>query len=335
MSDQDLQRLRLPELQKLLSAIRRVRVGVIGDFALDVYWFVDPRESEISQETGLPTQPVAESRCAPGGATNVVDNLVALGCGRVEVFGVIGDDPWGREMSRIFAALDVHLEGLLRETRDWATPTFVKPHFANEEHQRFDFGNYNRLPDDTADRLLAALAARLPDLDLVVVNEQVKQGIHRADRLRHGLAAMIREHPEKKFIVDSRHYSDAYPGAFLKINDREAARLIGVEYPPGALVLKEHAHDAARQVFARIGRPTFVTRAARGLVVCDEHGLHEAPGIQILGKIDPVGAGDTTLAGAAAALAAGASPAIAAMFGNIAASVTVQTVPGGVRPAVP
>jgi len=127
-----------------------------------------------------------------------------------------------------------------------------------------------------------------------------------------------------KFIVDSRNHSDAYPGAYLKINDREAARLAGIDYPLDALVLKEHAHDAARTLFARGGRPVFVTRGARGLVVCDDRGLHEIPGIQILGKIDPVGAGDTTLSGAAAALAAGASPEIAAALGNLAASITVQ-----------
>ncbi len=326
MSDLQFERLSLPELQQLLAAIRRVRVGVFGDFALDVYWFVDPREKELSLETGLPTQPVAEAAIAPGGASNVVNNLVALGCGRVEVFGVIGDDVWGREMLRIFAALAVYTDGLLCAPRDWATPTFVKPHFHDEEGSRFDFGNYNRLADETADRLLASLASRLPDLDMVIVNEQVKQGIHRSDRLRRGLAALIREHPDRKFIVDSRHYSDAYPGAYLKINDQEATRLVGVEYADNALVLKEHALEAARALCARQSRPAFVTRGARGLVVAEERGTYEIPGIQILGRIDPVGAGDTLLAGAAAALAAGASPVTAAVLGNLAASITVQKI---------
>jgi len=48
------------------------------------------------------------------------------------------------------------------------------------------------------------------------------------------------------------------------------------------------------------------------------------PGLHIVNPTDPVGAGDSMLAGMAAALAAGRSPAQAAVFGNFAAGVTVQ-----------
>ncbi len=48
------------------------------------------------------------------------------------------------------------------------------------------------------------------------------------------------------------------------------------------------------------------------------------PGLQMLGRIDTVGAGDSALAGIAAALAAGRSALEAAELGNFAAGVTVQ-----------
>ena len=44
----------------------------------------------------------------------------------------------------------------------------------------------------------------------------------------------------------------------------------------------------------------------------------------MLGPVDPVGAGDSLLAGIAAALAAGEAPLGAAELGNFAAAVTVQ-----------
>ncbi len=56
----------------------------------------------------------------------------------------------------------------------------------------------------------------------------------------------------------------------------------------------------------------------------DKSGFTEIPGIQIDGKLDTVGAGDTTLSAIALCLGAGAGAAQAAELANLAASVTVQ-----------
>ena len=325
MSVKDFENFTPDYLRALLAKFKAARIGVLGDFCLDVYWFTDLSASELSQETCLPTRPVAEQRYELGGASNVVHNIAAIGCGCLEIFGVIGDDPWGREMSSLLARLNLRADGLFKENRDWATMTFIKPHERDDEKNRLDFGNFNRLPDDTADRLISFLAARLNSLEVVVINEQVRQGVH-SPYLRRKLAALIQAHPQKIFIVDSRHYAAAYPGAYLKISDHEAARQIGIEYADDALVLKEDACRAAEIHYRRAGRPVFITRGARGLIVHDENGLHEVPGIMALGRVDPVGAGDSLLAGLALALAAGASSTTAAIFGNLVASITVQKI---------
>jgi len=324
MANVGFERLTDDQLRILLEGIAKTRVGVLGDFCLDVYWFFDPSAGELSLETGLATRPVARQHCEPGGAGNVVNNMVAIGCRKIEIFGVIGPDPWGREMQRILAESNVRSEGLLVQETDWATHAFIKPHFNDEETNRLDFGNFNRLGKKTADRLLAMLSKRLPDLDVVVINEQAACGIHTSEYFREGLARLIRENAAKTFIVNSRHFSDAYPEVFLQINDHEAAALVGAEYPRDAMVLAEDVLRAAKQIFETKGKPVTVTRGARGLVLCDKAGLHEIPAIQVLGKIDPVGAGDSILAATALALAAGADPEIAATLGNIVASITVQ-----------
>jgi len=58
--------------------------------------------------------------------------------------------------------------------------------------------------------------------------------------------------------------------------------------------------------------------------VCAADGIDLVPGIEILGPVDPVGAGDSFLAATAASVAGGATPAEAAEIGNFAAAVTVQ-----------
>ncbi|MEJ5296981.1 MAG: PfkB family carbohydrate kinase [Armatimonadota bacterium] len=311
------------ELESLLQDIRRTRIAVVGDYCLDVYWFINMSRSEPSVETGLDTLPVQWQRCSLGGAGNVVSNLVDLGCGQVAAFGVVGADPWGHEMLRLLQEKGVDVRGLLTESESWATLTYIKPHIADTEQQRIDFGNFNSLPTERSTELLTKLEARLGEFDLVVVNQQVLQGIH-TEEFREGLRNLIRRHPETVFIVDSRHWSSEYPDATLKVNDREAVRLCGRDTPPGALVIREDVLAAASELHKKTGKIVFVTRGERGCVVCHSGGIEEIPGIQVLSRTDPVGAGDSFLAGAAAALAAGCPPGGAALLGNFAASVTVR-----------
>lgn len=311
------------DLSGLLDKCKDVRVGVIGDFCLDAYLFIDMSAAETSQETMLQTRPVVKQRYELGGAGNVVGNIVAIGCRRIEVFGFAGLDPWGYEMQRLLKDIDVNTDGLLLQDENWATPVYVKPHKDNVETNRLDFGCFNKLSNQAVDRLIQALHNRLDALDVVVVNQQLTRGIH-TDYMRSLLGKTIEENPEKTFVVDCRHFSDAYPGAYLKISDHEAADKFGIEYPADALVLKEDAQSAAERLFKKIGRPVFVSRGARGVIVQDETGQHQIPGIQVLGKVDTVGAGDSMLAGLSLALATGASTVTAATVGNIVASIAVQ-----------
>ncbi len=311
------------DLEALMHDIQSVSVAVLGDFCLDVYWFTDLSAAELSLETGLETRPVRRAHLSLGAAGNVAANLLALGCRRIEAFGVVGCDIWGREMLHLLRESGVGTSGMLSEPRDWSTLVYVKPHIQDKETSRFDFGNFNRLPAQTARTLIGALVERLDEFDAVLINEQVTNGLHSAE-LRQALAEAIQRHPGTNWIVDSRHFPEAYPGASLKINDLEATRLLGIERPAGALVPREEALAAAEALGRRMGRPVYVTRRDRGVIVHDGRAPQEIPGLLILGRIDPVGAGDSMLAGIAAAIAAGRSPVQAATLGNFVAGVTIQ-----------
>lgn len=69
----------------------RGRIGVIGDFCLDVYWHADMTKSELSRETPHFPLPIVQERLSPGGAGNVVMNLLALKPKAVHAVGVFGD----------------------------------------------------------------------------------------------------------------------------------------------------------------------------------------------------------------------------------------------------
>jgi rfaE bifunctional protein kinase chain/domain len=312
-------------LRELLSDIRNVRIGVLGDFCLDAYWTLDPALSEVSIETGLATRAVDRQRYSLGGAGNVAANLLAMGVTRVSAFAVLAGDPFGREMLRILAGMGVETRGVLVQETGWETPVYVKPVEAGEEQNRIDFGNANRLDPERGRELLEVLRSALAEMDILIINQQLVHGIHTPE-FRQGLSAMLGSRSSRipPFIVDSRSFSDDYAGAIRKINDREALRLRGVQWDSEEPVPRAQVERAAAELFERWKKPLFVTRGPQGMLVRDAEGLREVPGLQILGRIDPVGAGDTALAGIAAALAAGRDCLSAAHLGNFAAGVTVQ-----------
>jgi rfaE bifunctional protein kinase chain/domain len=310
------------QLRTLLSRIAGTRIGVIGDYCLDAYWTLDESLSEISIETGLATRPVRAQRYSLGGAGNVVNNLAALGVRTVHAFGVIGNDPFGREMTRMLRGAGVDIRGILTQDADWNTPVYIKPVEGEAEQGRIDFGNANRLEPGTSAALIDALKGAVGELDCVIVNQQLLHGIHTPE-LRSGLAELIAE-TGGSFICDSRSFSDSYNGAVRKLNDREALRLVGVEWEREDPVPRADAEGALECLYARWKTPVFLTRGSRGMLVRHGGGVHEVPGLQILGRIDTVGAGDSALAGIAAALAAGSDPVSAATLGNLAAGVTVK-----------
>ncbi len=310
-------------MEGLLEKFSTARVAVLGDFCLDIYWMIDMARSEQSLETGLPTHPIRQQRYSLGGAGNVSNNLASLGCTDLFALGVVGDDPWGKELLRLMESTGANIDDMLVQRDEWATLAYGKPHIEDQESNRQDFGNYNQLSAETGEELLARARDRIADADVMIINQQVREGIH-SPRFREGLLALTREQHGCVVIVDSRHYSEFYEGCLLKINDHEATRLCGKESAPDDLVLREDVCAAAETLFQRSQEPIFVTRGSRGLIVRDEHEVAETPGLQVPGKVDTVGAGDSVLAGISLGLAIGCRPAVAAQLGNLAAAVTIR-----------
>jgi rfaE bifunctional protein kinase chain/domain len=311
------------QLQKILEDIRNVRIIVVGDFCLDTYWFVDETMSEISVETGHPTRPVSKQRYSLGGAGNVANNLAAIGVKEILAFGVIGCDPFGTEMTRIMKNTGINTDNLLIQEHDWDTHTYAKPYIEESELNRIDFGNFNHLSESTANNLVEKLKEAIIKAEIIIINQQVPSGIH-TDYFRKRLTEVIDQFPGKKFITDSRSYNDSYNGTIRKMNDKEAFRLCGRNSTSDEQISLSDLTPVAKELFKRYQKPLFITRGARGSVTVDETGIKEIPGLMILSKVDTVGAGDSYLAGAAAALASGYCLEEAAQLGTFVAGVTVQ-----------
>jgi len=312
-------------IKDILAKTKKARIAVVGDFCLDVYWFLNESASVKSLETGLPTWPVGKQAYSLGGAGNVVKNIQALGCENIQAYGIVGKDPWGQKLRQNLNDLGVNCDGLKTQEENWATPSYIKPYRDQEELNRIDFGNFNKLDSDTSDSLLATLEKEIQELDIVIINQQIENSLFTKDFIKK-LLVLIDKYKETPFILDSRHNSADFPGALLKINDHEAVRLAGIQIPEEALVLREHSLKAAETLYKKLNKTIFITRGPRGCIIVGRDGVEEIPGIQAPGKIDTVGAGDSMLAGISVALASGQDALNAASIGNFTAAVTIQKI---------
>jgi rfaE bifunctional protein kinase chain/domain len=319
-------------LAQILKRIPSLAIGVLGDLFLDRYLDLDAALTESSLETGLDAYQVVRVRPSPGAAGTVINNLAALGVRSVRVVAVIGDDGEGYELRQ---ALDrqriVDATGVF----PWngrRTPTYTKPMLHEKgqpprELNRLDIKNRTPLPAGAEDGVLGALAEVWPRVDALLVLDQVSEadcGVVTA-RVRQHLAGMGESAPDKLILADSRERIGLFRSVWLKPNQTECVRAVG-----GTASSHDAVEASAAELARRVGRSVFCTCGERGILVvdpCSGAGQPvQVPAYPVHGPIDIVGAGDSTSAGIACALAAGASLADAAAFGNLVASVTIQQI---------
>ena len=331
-------------LRTILGKLPGVTIAVIGDFFLDRYFIIDSQIAEISIETGNTAHQVVGKRLTPGAAGTVVGNLRALGVGDVRCFGVIGVDGEGFELKKALDVIGADSSGLIG-SEDRFTPCYTKPMLrrgdTETELDRIDTKNRAVLPSDIERGLIELVENALPQLDAVVIADQVQErnfGVV-TDGIRNALCELGGRNPDKFFFVDSRTRIGEFRNVIIKPNKFEAVSAVGSEVPGGSARVDspdapgfegptftlEDAKSCARTLRERTSKPVFMTAEKDGIFVFDDDMAH-VPAVTVAGEIDPVGAGDSCTAGIVSALCAGATLEEAALVGNIVASITVQKI---------
>jgi bifunctional ADP-heptose synthase (sugar kinase/adenylyltransferase) len=316
-------------VEQILRKAPGLTIGVLGDLFLDRYLDLDPALTEPSLETGLDAYQVVRVRSIPGAAGTVVNNLVALGVGRVIPIAIVGDDGEGHELLQALRALPgVGLEGLVTSGRR-RTPTYTKPLLHEpgrppRELNRLDIKNRRPLEADLERRVLEVLGQCFAACDALVVLDQVSEedcGVL-TTRVRAGLAEWALGAPHTFLLADSRERIGLFRAVALKPNRQECVR---AAFGPGADPAKWA--EAARLLAAQAGKPVFCTAGGDGILVAGlPGGEYLVPAYPVSGPTDPVGAGDSTSAAIACAVAAGTDYLTAAALGNLVASITIQQI---------
>jgi len=312
-------------LEKLLDACRSLKIAVLGDFALDAYWYIDMSKAQLSREAPLYNRPVVKESYSLGGSANVAWNLADLGIEDVRAFSVLGND-WRAALLRdLLQKAGIQSGGCISSSQ-WSTVLFAKVFLTTtglqQEDSRIDFINKDPLDPGLESALLKNLEACLPELDALVVSDYQATSVISAGMLET-LNALANRFPNILFVVDSRERIDQYQGMVLKPNLLEAIHAAKIPTDP------DHASDAdliqaGEYLQAKANKPVFITLGARGCLVIDAGSAGHLPAPAIPPPVDTVGAGDTFLAALAASLAAGASNTEAASIACLASAVTIR-----------
>lgn len=310
------------EVKKILNKITNVKVAVYGDLCLDAYWILNSKGGEISVETGLQAEVVDHHYYSLGGASNIIANLAALKPAYVQAIGVIGNDIFGRELISKLQNLNVDTESIIIQKEHFDTQTYAKRYLDEIEEPRIDFGFFNTRSKEVNKELLQHINSALERCDVIIFNQQVQGSLD--DEFIEGANALFEKYNHKIVVLDSRHYGDRFKNVYRKTNDIEAALLNNVKLAKTDILALSDAKIFTQKLFLESKKPVFVTQGQRGMLVADDKDIHVVPGIQLLKKLDTVGAGDTVTSTLALCLGANVAPYEAAQFANFAAAVTVQ-----------
>lgn len=318
----------LERLKALLSQFATRRIAVVGDYFLDRYLDFDPELAEISLETGKTANQVVDVRHSPGAAGTIVCNLHALGCGSITNVGFCGDDGEGYELRQDLNRMSCRTEHL-QTVPERRTPVYCKPRNIRMsglagESERFDTKNRQALPKWVEDKMIASMEQVAAEVDALIVMDQVEEpdcGVL-TDRVRARLCELASKQTDTILWVDSRRRIAEYSNVVIKPNEYEA---VAAAFPDSRdVITDELVLSAGQALSARTGRPVFVTRSERGMLVFDRENYETVSSVRVDGPIDPTGAGDSATAASVLTLTSGGTLAEAALVANLVASITVQ-----------
>jgi rfaE bifunctional protein kinase chain/domain len=286
---------------------------VIGDLMLDTYTIGKVRR--ISPEAPVAVLQVQQEESRPGGAGNVILNLVSLGIETVAV-GRIGQDAAGETLCQALANEKVNIQGIVIQP-GFSTPVKNRIIADNQQIVRVDYEKITPIPELLEQQVIDSLPRLFEGIHVVAISDYGKGFLSRT------LLSAIIEHARLSsipVIADPKgmDFSKYAGSTIIKPNLGEA--YAAANLPPDAPL----EQVASRVLELAQAETLMVTRSEAGISLFHKDGSrHDFP-VRIREVKDVTGAGDTVLAMVACAIANGLSILEAAQLSNIAAGIAIE-----------
>lgn len=290
------------------------KILVIGDVMLDQYWYGGA--SRISPEAPVPVVKINKTDNRIGGAANVANNLLALGCG-VKLLGAIGRDKSGEILTQLLS--DNNLPNELVAFDDFVTINKLRVLCNSQQMLRMDSeDDIESISLENLKAIYDIYAAEISKYNVVVLSDYAKGVLHNpAPYIKTANALGI------PVIVDPKSLDfSIYKGAhIIKPNLLEFENIVG---KCSSLAVLE---EKGRALLQSSGIENLViTRGSEGITVIPSDGAITHVAARSREVYDVTGAGDTVIAVIAACLSSKVDLVLAAEASAIAAGIVVSKI---------
>ena len=299
----------------LLSQLNTVRVLVIGDFMLDTY--TRGKVKRISPEAPVSVLHVQSEDSLPGGAGNVVLNLISLGA-KVTAIGRVGEDAAGSQLIRSLEQEGVDVSGILLQ-KGFQTPVKNRLIADSQQVLRVDFETPSPISETFEQLVIKKILSHPESVDIVTVSDYGKGFLSRLL-----LRTVIQNAKKRKIpiIVDPKgvDFTVYRYATILKPNLSEA-------YAAAKLPLDAPLDHVADVLLQNVHVDMLlITRSEEGMTLFTKEGERMDFPVRLKEVIDVTGAGDTVLAVISMALGNGLGIKYGAEIANIAAGMAIEKV---------
>ena len=288
---------------------KKKNVLVIGDIMLDKY--SHGVVNRISPEAPVPIVDIKKTVFKPGGASNVAQNLSALGM-NVSLLGITGDDPELKELIKVMRHTNIKFDPV----KDLSIRTTLKSRIiGNDQHlMRLDHEDKNK--SNMHDSLFKKINKYIKSSDLIVISDYDKGVIK---PLANKIIELANEHNIKVIIDPKGTDYSIYNGAYLvKPNELEFETIVGKPKNKSDMIKKGKELKNSLNLDALL-----LTLGKNGMVLFDKKSVITFATSQ-KEVYDVTGAGDTVISVLAASLSSNKTLKKSCELANIAAGLSIQ-----------
>lgn len=301
------------KLTGIFNQLQPTRVMVVGDLLLDTYTI--GKAKRISPEAPVAVVNVLREEQRPGGAGNVVLNLISLGV-EVVVVGRVGADVAGTTICQMLESEGSQIQGIVKQP-GFSTPIKNRILADGQQVVRIDHETISPIPELTEQQVIESLPALLEGIKVVAISDYGKGFLSRT--LLSTLIDLARQQGIP-VITDPKgvDFSKYNGTTLLKPN-------LGEAYTAANLLPDAPLEQAAGRIFQNTEVQTLmITRSEAGISLFHRDGTHQNFPVRVRQIKDVTGAGDTVLAMLTCALANDLSLDTAVQLSNVAAGIAIE-----------
>lgn len=305
------------KFKNFFNSTERPKFMVIGDLILDEY--IWGGVNRISPEAPVPVLESRSENLTLGGAANVANNLIALGC-EVHLVGAIGQDEKGDRLLSLIEERGIFTQGIYRFVHR-PTTSKIRIIAHNQQILRIDKEDNRPITEETENKIIKFVNDTMAEVSGVICSDYqkgiltekvIKKIVHRAKNCK------------KQVIVDPKKAEfGLYKGAtVITPNQMEVEQAVPIK------INDEIDLERAGEYLLTLtkAKALLVTRGKDGMTLYMEK---EKPvNIPTVAKevYDVTGAGDTVVSVFAMTSAVGFNYQESAWLSNMAASIVVGKV---------